>query len=162
VTQDEKDPFVADSSPTADAGYSIEKFYTASRDRKGFSTTIQVHVPPTFMAELSALVQAIPEYRTSRDAIRDFLVHGLHAKREWLAGHADRANSDYLAYSQLEAALNRQQMRQQQIQTAKDLVANASGLSAMKDAIDTIEISVALSTDDHVRTELEKILRSAR
>lgn len=96
----DKDPFLADSSENADSSYSTSKFYTAARDKKGFSTTVRLNVPPTFMAELAALVASgeIPEYRTSADAIRDFLVHGLMVKKD--AG----ASTDVLARIMLSAA----------------------------------------------------------
>lgn len=74
------------SSSTSSSGYSVDQFYTGSRDRRGFrGSTYKIQVSPEVSGELAALVASkeFPEYRTSHDVIRDALVHRLH----WLSEH---------------------------------------------------------------------------
>lgn len=73
------DPFVTDSSSQQSNTYDATKFYTVARDKKGFTTTVRVSIPPSVMSQIASLIatQTIPEYRTSADVLRDALVHRL-------------------------------------------------------------------------------------
>lgn len=72
--------WLENSSETADGAYSPDKFYTASRNKKGFTSTVRQSVPPEVLAHIGELVasRTVPEYRTSADFFRDAIVHRLH------------------------------------------------------------------------------------
>lgn len=72
-----RDEFLTEASEAVDNKYSPDKFYTASRNKKGFATTIRVNVPPEVLSMLGQLVQSkvIPEYTTTEAFLRDAIVH---------------------------------------------------------------------------------------
>lgn len=77
-----RDEFTSDASQDGNGNFSLDKFYTASSDKKGRQTTVQVHVPPSLLRTIQEIVarRIIPEYRTSADVLRDLLVVGAHMR----------------------------------------------------------------------------------
>lgn len=76
------DEFPSSSSSPANS-YDPDKVYNASRDSKGFGSSLRMKVPPSLLSELGHVVQSgiITEYRTREDFFRDAIVHRLH----WVA-----------------------------------------------------------------------------
>jgi len=81
------DEFVGEAAEDTSNNYSVSKYYTSARDKKGFSTTVRVSIPPVVMSNIASFVatQRIPEYKTSQDVLRDALVHRL----QWLRDNVD-------------------------------------------------------------------------
>lgn len=79
---DKTDPWEA----AQQSSYSRTKFYTRSRDEKGFSGNQQIKVSPHIHGVISELVESkkLPMYRVSGDFIRDALVHRAKDVREML------------------------------------------------------------------------------
>lgn len=65
------------------ADYSPDQFYLSSRDKKGFSTTLRINLPPELMNELAMLAESkkLP-YRTKADVVRDALYHRVEMLKE--------------------------------------------------------------------------------
>lgn len=78
------DEFLSDASQDGDGRFSLDKFYTASSDKKGRQTTIRIHVPPSLLRTISEVVarRVVPEYRTQHDVLRDLLVVGVNMRLE--------------------------------------------------------------------------------
>lgn len=74
-----RDEFLTEASEAVDNKYSPDKFYTASRNKKGFASTLRVNLPPEVLSIVSQLVQSkvIPEYTTGEAFFRDAIVHRL-------------------------------------------------------------------------------------
>lgn len=73
------DDWLENSSAGVDSTYSVDKFYTASRNKKGFCTSVRLAVPPETLAHIGEMVaqRVFPEYRTPADFFRDAIVHRL-------------------------------------------------------------------------------------
>lgn len=89
------DEFLTDAAEDTSPSYSLEKFYTASRDKKGHDTTIRISLPHSVMDGIARMVaqRVIPEYRTPPDVLRDALVHRL----QWLGENFDDLEISELA-----------------------------------------------------------------
>lgn len=63
-----------------DGTYSIDNFYTKSKDMQGHSTVYHVRLPDYVAGEIGSMIESrkIPDYRTAADLIRDAIVHRLH------------------------------------------------------------------------------------
>lgn len=63
-----------------DGAYSIDNFYTKSKDMQGHSTVYHVRLPDYVAGEIGSMIESrkIPDYRTAADLIRDAIVHRLH------------------------------------------------------------------------------------
>lgn len=88
--------------------YEPNEFYVASRNKKGFGTTLRVMVPPDVLVHISELVQKqlVPAYRTREDFIRDALVHNLHRVRAIIKDDFFLSrNDEYLDVMMIESAL---------------------------------------------------------
>lgn len=96
----------------SNGGYSPDKFYTASRNTKGFTSTLRMNVPPEVVAWIGQIVQsgAIPEIRTREDFFRDALIHELHRTQEFI-------DNGVLSAEQI--ALREQMMREAEVERVK-------------------------------------------
>lgn len=66
-------------SGSSDNGYDSSRFYTASRDNRGFSDTTRLRTPTGLAYRIKALVASgKTEYRTDHDFYRDAIVHRLN------------------------------------------------------------------------------------
>lgn len=131
------DEFLSDASQTANGTFSLENFYTASSDKKGRQTTIRVNVPPSLMRTMQEIVarRTIPDYRTTSDMIRDFLVVGCHMRLEQID---DPEFSRDTTFMRLEAEIADIYMKhQRQIKAVDDLenTLNSVNSAAEKDAV---------------------------
>lgn len=137
MEDDIDDPFRMDST------YDRDRFYTASRNKKGFGTTVRVLLPPELLAQIGLMTQSnsFPELRTQADFLRDAIVHNLHRLAE-IAKRKDYYDSEL--YMQ---AASREHVRAQ-----IDMIANRSeDLDLMiKKCRDAIHYS-----DDRERTKKE-------
>ena len=71
---------LVDMWSTEDNAYSLDAFYTRSKDFQGHSTVYHVRMPDYVAGEIAAIIESkkIPEYRTAADLIRDAIIHRLH------------------------------------------------------------------------------------
>lgn len=126
---------------TEKAGYSVEEFYTRSKDNKGHSTVYHIRLPDDVAGELPAIIQSgkIPAYRTTADIWRDALIHRLH----WLSENFEAlpniesvrntitriaVENNTLRYTEEITSYNRML---QQIQTSCDLALEARDLERL-------------------------------
>lgn len=65
---------------TEDAAYSIDGYYTRSKDQQGHSTVYHVRMPDFVAGRIAAIIESktVPDYKTAADFIRDAIVHRLH------------------------------------------------------------------------------------
>ena len=63
-----------------DGAYSVDNFYTKSKDMQGHSTVYHVRLPDYVAGEIGSMIESrrIPDYRTAADLIRDAITHRLH------------------------------------------------------------------------------------
>lgn len=112
------DEFLSDASQTADGTFSLDKFYTASSDKKGRQTTVRVNVPPSLMRTMQEIVarRTIPDYRTTSDMIRDFLVVGCHMRLEQIDDPEFNLDTSFMRnQAEIQAMLVRQERQKEAV-----------------------------------------------
>lgn len=155
------DPFEGSGA----ASYSADKFYTASRNKKGFGSTIRVTVSPEFLAAVGKLVASrqIPEYTTTGDFFRDCLVHRLKYLEGKLGDGADfpasKLAETLIELEHQERISGERDARARLLREMRDNVNNAEDAQARREVIAHIQEFHDRTKDRLLKGELEKFLR---
>lgn len=103
-----------------DTGYSLDRFYTATKIGDTEAEKIQLKLPSTVWARVCALVSdnSFPQYRTPHDAIRDAITHRLH----YLVSEGYTLDEDVRDWIQLQVRQGEVERRQAMMRAARETV----------------------------------------
>lgn len=140
------------------AEYSRDRFYTQSTDKHGHKSTIRAEVPPGLMAEVGEIVasKVIPEYKTTRDFVRDAVFHRAHDIAEMIkSGELRRELSTAMAIENLSAYRRREEDEITLAQMFDDRL--NENRSAFERAY--VKMYADSATTDRGRDELARVMR---
>lgn len=134
------DEFI-DSVSDNGSTYDPDAYYIATRNKKGFKTTLYLAVTPEVAAGLAEVVASrrLPWYRTNHDFFRNAIVHQLHRDRERVNDPALEIVIDDLVASLIVES------KTEQIQTIID---------AEKAAVETVHALSRQPITDHARRRI--------
>lgn len=156
------DPFLGSNDASS---YSADKFYTASRNKKGFGSTIRLNVPPELLAAVSALVASrrVGDYRTSSDFYRDALVHRLKYLEQALGNDQVFAPGNLAQLIMTAEAFERRaaerENRNRIVRQARENLNNAGDAIERREVLAEIQAEHDRTRDRVLRDELAKFLQ---
>lgn len=145
-------------------GYSREKFYTVSTNKKGFTSSIRVNVPPDVLSSIGALVASkdIPDYRTLQDFLRDALVHRLHDVNDMIAGDfLHNATKMFLRMAEAERAAEHRAAINRLIEMRRMLVKEEKSPRRMREALTQLQEDIEMMDDSFDSDRLYEIYLEA-
>lgn len=105
--------------------YSVEKFYTRSRDRSRNHASYRVNIPEELSGEIAAMIASgkIPEYKTAGDFIRDAVVHRL----KWVSDNLPSLNLEQaiqwqMSMDNIAKAKQKRDIEEASVNSCKDLI----------------------------------------
>lgn len=154
------DPFLSDSSSDGSSELDLSKFYTASRDKKGFATTVRISVPPGFPGRAAELVarRIVPEYRTTADVYRDALVIGLEIRARQINDPSfTRAYSELQAEAELES-VDIQMEASRRVVKLMSKILDEGGNEEARKAVEIGEKVIDQLADTMTRSQIQRLL----
>lgn len=103
-----------------DSGYSLDRFYTATKVGDSEAEKVQLKLPTTVWARVCAMASdpQFPQYRTPHDMIRDAITHRLH----YLASEGYTADEDLRDWIKLQVRQGEVERRQAMMRAARETV----------------------------------------
>lgn len=156
------DPFEGSGRSSS---YSVDKFYTASRNKKGFGSTVRVTVSPELVAAIGKLIASrkIPEYTTPGDFYRDCLVHRLKYIEQKIGDDTTFAPSRLaemlMALEYQERIAEEREARAKFVHQIRDNLNNAEDTQVRREVIAHVQRVHDTTRDRLLKEELAKFLR---
>lgn len=162
---DAPDDFLGSSSTDGSSEFDLSKFYTSARDKRtGAGTTVRLTVPPSVTGRVGDYLarRVIPEYKTSADVYRDWLVVGGHTRAEQID---DPAFTAVVSVFQTEAELDRIIARIKSERSALDKMRYIHDIGKGFDIADALQAADRMTENmasSTVLAEMEALIRQMR